>query len=73
VTLAGALALMRPLPNADRYGALRRDAEELLVEAAVDTRGMPDAEAQLSQVLREEEMLWVTNSATSAIEKSAAP
>jgi hypothetical protein len=73
VTLAGALALMRSLPNAERYGALRRDVEELLVEAAMDTRWMPDAEAQLSQVLREEEMLWVINSATSTIEKAVAP
>jgi hypothetical protein len=56
-TLAGALALMRSLPNADRYCALWRDAGELLVEAAIDTRWMPDAEAQLSQLLREEELL----------------
>ena len=56
VTLAGALALMRSLPNTDRY-ALWRDAGELLVEAAVDTKWMPDAEAQLSQVLRDEELL----------------
>ena len=56
-TLAGALALMRSLPNPDRYCALWRDAGELLVEAAIDTRWMPDAEAQLSQVLREEELL----------------
>jgi hypothetical protein len=56
VTLAGALALMRSLSNTDRYCALWRDAGEVLVEAAIDTRWMPDAEAQLSQVLREEEL-----------------
>ena len=57
VTLAGALALMWSLPNTDRYCALWRDAGELLVEAAIDTKWMPDAEAQLSQVLRNEELL----------------
>jgi hypothetical protein len=58
-TLAGALALMRSLPDPDRYCALWRDAGELLAEAAIDTRWMPDADAQLSQVLREEELLYV--------------
>jgi hypothetical protein len=57
VTLAGALTLMQSLPTLDRYRALWRDAGELLVEAAIDTRWMPDAEAQLSQVLREEGLL----------------
>jgi hypothetical protein len=56
-TLAGALTLMRSLPLPDRYCALWRDAGELLVEAAIDTRWMPDAEAQLSQVLRVEGLL----------------
>jgi hypothetical protein len=56
-TLAGALKLMRSLPDADRHCALWRDAEELLVEAAMDRRWMPDAEAQLSQALREGELL----------------
>lgn len=56
-TLAGALSLMQSLPDPDRYCALWRDAGELLVEAAIDARWLPDAEAQLSQVLREENLL----------------
>jgi hypothetical protein len=57
VTLGGALALMQSLSDTDRYCALWRDAGELRVEAAIDTKWMPDAEAQLSQVLRDEELL----------------
>jgi hypothetical protein len=57
VTLAGALTLMRSLSDPDRHRALWRDAAELLAEAAIDTRWMPDAVAQLSQVLRAERLM----------------
>lgn len=55
--MAAALALMLSLPDVDRRQAVWRDVGELLAQAADDRSWMPDAEAELSQVLKSEGLI----------------
>jgi hypothetical protein len=56
-TLAAALALMLSLPKLHQREAVWHDIGELLAEAATDKSWVPDAEAQLSQVLKAEGLI----------------